>query len=88
MSRSIQTKEACPPVITAASPVTFDPNVHSSRPRSRRSKGAANKSYIGHSTSDGTSGSMALAEVCSCQSEWQTKEEQIKVLQEKAAEAQ
>jgi hypothetical protein len=33
MSRSIQTKEACPPVITAASPVTFDPNVHSSRSR-------------------------------------------------------
>jgi hypothetical protein len=31
---------------------------------------------------------MALAEVCSCQSEWQTKEEQIKALQEKATEAQ
>jgi hypothetical protein len=36
MSRSIQTKEACPPVITAASPITFDPNVHRSRLRSRR----------------------------------------------------
>jgi hypothetical protein len=34
---------------------------------------AANKSY----TSDGSSGSTASAEVCSCQSEWQTKEEQI-----------
>jgi hypothetical protein len=47
------------------------------------SEGAANKSYIRHSTSDGTSGSMALAataKVCSCQSEWQTKEEQIKAL--------
>jgi hypothetical protein len=49
---------------------------------------AANKSYIRHSTSNGSSGSTALVEVCSCQSEWQTKEEQIKVLQEKAAEAQ
>jgi len=26
LSRNIQTKEACPPVIIAASPVTFDPN--------------------------------------------------------------
>jgi hypothetical protein len=55
------------------------------------SEGAANKSYIRHSTSDGTSGSTtsaATAEVCSYQSEWQTKEEQIKALQEKAAEAQ
>jgi hypothetical protein len=33
MSRSIQTKEACLPVITATSPVTSDPNVHSSRSR-------------------------------------------------------
>jgi hypothetical protein len=31
---------------------------------------------------------MASTEVCSCQSEWQTKEEQIKALQEKEAEAQ
>jgi hypothetical protein len=54
----------------------------------KASEGAANKSYIRHFTSDGTSGSMASAEVCSCQSEWQTKEKQIKVLQEKAAEAQ
>jgi hypothetical protein len=32
--------------------------------------------------------SAATAKVCSCQSEWQTKEEQIKALQEKALEAQ
>jgi hypothetical protein len=55
------------------------------------SEEAANKSYIRHSISDSTSGSTAstvTAEVCSCQSEWQTKEEQIKALQEKAAKAQ
>jgi hypothetical protein len=55
------------------------------------SEEAANKSYIKHSTSDGTSGSMASAaivEICSCQLEWQTKEEQIKVFQKKATEAQ
>jgi len=40
LSKSIETKEACPPVITAASPVTSDPNVHSSRLRSRRIKGS------------------------------------------------
>jgi hypothetical protein len=51
------------------------------------SEGAANKSYIKHSTSYDTSGSTASAAVCSCLSEWQIKEEQIKVLQEKAAEA-
>jgi hypothetical protein len=54
------------------------------------SEGAANKSYIQHSTFDGISGSTASAtttEVCSCQSEWQIKEEQIKALPEKAAEA-
>jgi len=34
-----------------------------------------------------TSGSTASAAVCSCQSEWQIKEEQIKTLQEKVAEA-
>jgi hypothetical protein len=51
------------------------------------SKGAASKSYTRHSTSDNTSGFMASAAICSCQSTWQTKEEQIKVLQEKAAEA-
>jgi hypothetical protein len=32
------------------------------------SEGTANKSYIRHSTSDSTSGSMASATVCSCQS--------------------
>jgi hypothetical protein len=52
------------------------------------SEGAANKSYITHSTFDNTSGSMALAEVCSCQSEWQTNEEQIQALQKKVTEAQ
>jgi hypothetical protein len=52
------------------------------------SEGAANKSYIRHPTSYGTSGSSASAKVCFCQSEWQAKEEQIKALQEKAAEAQ
>jgi len=58
---------------------------------SKGSEGPTNKSYIRHSTSYGTSGSTGsatTAEVCSCQSEWQTKEEQIKVLQEKATEAQ
>jgi hypothetical protein len=49
------------------------------------SEEAANKSYIRHSTSYGSTTS---AEVCSCQSEWQTKEEQINGLQEKATEAQ
>jgi hypothetical protein len=47
------------------------------------SEGATSKSYIRHSTSDGTSGSTASTAVCSCQSEWQIKEEQIKTLQEK-----
>jgi hypothetical protein len=51
------------------------------------SEGATNKNYIRHSTSYNTSGSMASAAVCSCLSEWQIKEEQIKALQEKAAEA-
>jgi hypothetical protein len=51
------------------------------------SEGAANKSYIRLSTSDGSVGSTTSAEVCSCQSEWQTKEEQTKALQEKAEEA-
>jgi hypothetical protein len=51
-------------------------------------KKAANKSYIKHSTFDGTLGSTASAAVCSCQLKWQTKEEQINALQEKAAEAQ
>jgi hypothetical protein len=36
--------------------------------------GAANKSYIKHSTSYDTSGSTVSAEVCSYQSKWQTKE--------------
>jgi hypothetical protein len=51
------------------------------------SEGASSKSYIRYSTSDITSGSTASAVVCSSQSKWQTKEEQIKALQEKAAEA-
>jgi hypothetical protein len=48
------------------------------------SEEAANKSYIGHFTSGGISDSTASAatiEVCSCQSESQTKEVQIKALQ-------
>jgi hypothetical protein len=49
--------------------------------------GAANKSYIRHSTSYDTSPSIASATVCSCKSKWQIKEEQIKALQEKAAKA-
>jgi len=52
------------------------------------SEEAANKSYIRHSTSDNTLGSTASAAVCSCQLEWQTKEEQIKALQDKTAKAQ
>jgi len=51
------------------------------------SKGSSSKSYIRHSTSDSTSGSTASAIVCSRQSKWQTKEEQINELQEKVAEA-
>jgi hypothetical protein len=51
------------------------------------SEGAANKSYIRHFTSYDTSGSTALAVVCSCLSKWKIKKEQIKTLQEKAAEA-
>jgi hypothetical protein len=64
MSRSIQTKEACPPVITAASRV--NPTQISTTPKVEDSEEAANKSY----TSDGFSGSTASAEVCSCQLEW------------------
>jgi hypothetical protein len=55
------------------------------------SERAANKIYIMHSTFYSTSGSTvsaATAEVCSCQSEWQIKEELIKALQEKVAEDQ
>jgi hypothetical protein len=51
------------------------------------SNGASSKSYIRHSTSDSTSASTTSAAVCSSQSKWQTKEEQIKALQEKVAEA-
>jgi hypothetical protein len=57
-------------------------------PEVEGSKEVGNKSYIRHYTSDGSLGSMASAKVCSCQSKWQTKEEQIKALQEKAANAQ
>jgi hypothetical protein len=52
------------------------------------SEGAANKSYIRHYTYYGSLGSTTSAEVCSCQSEWQTKEEQIKALSKKVVEAQ
>jgi hypothetical protein len=49
---------------------TCHPNQMSAAPGSKvdGSKGAINKSYIRHSTSDDTSGSTASAEVCSCQS--------------------
>jgi hypothetical protein len=62
----------------------------SSRSEVKGSEGAANKSYIRHSTSYYIPGSTALAataEVGSCQLEWQIKEEQIKALEEKAIEA-
>jgi len=39
-SSSIPTKEACPPVIITVSPVTSDPNVHSSKLRRRRLRGS------------------------------------------------
>jgi hypothetical protein len=52
------------------------------------SEEAANKSYIRHSTSYGTSGFTASAAVCSCLLEWQIKEKQTNTLQEKAVEAQ
>jgi hypothetical protein len=60
----------------------------STAPEVEGSEEAANKSYIRHSTSYGTSGFTASAAVSSCLSERQIKEEQTKVLQEKAAEAQ
>jgi hypothetical protein len=47
----------------------------STAPEIEGSEEAANKSYIRHSTSDGSSGSTASVEVCSYQSKWQTKEE-------------
>jgi hypothetical protein len=78
-SNSIPTREACPIVITTASPVTSDPGSEV-----EGLGGAASNCYIRHSTSDGTSGSMASTAICSCKSEWQTKDEQIKALQEKA----
>jgi hypothetical protein len=93
-SSNILTKEACPPVITAASSVTSDPNVHFSRLRSRRFKGSCQQELLQalylrqHIRLHSTSGSIASAAVCSCQSEWQAKEEQIKALQEKTVEAQ
>jgi hypothetical protein len=86
MSRSIQPKKACLPDITAhhwSHPIQM-----STFPEVEGSEEATNKSYIRHYTSNGSSSSKASAGVCSCQSEWQTKEEQIKALQEKAVEAQ
>jgi hypothetical protein len=88
---SIPTKEAYPPIITAVSQVTSDPNVHIFRlSEVEGSEMATNKSYIRYSTSDyipGSKASVVIAEVGSCQSEWQIEEEQIKALQEKAAKA-
>jgi hypothetical protein len=57
-SNSIRTREACPIVITAASPVTSDPGS-----KVEGSEGAASKCYIRHSTSDGISGSTASTAV-------------------------
>jgi hypothetical protein len=57
-------------------------------PEVEGSEEAANKSYIRHSTSYGTSGFTASTAVCSCLSKWQIKEKQTNALQEKAAEAQ
>jgi hypothetical protein len=51
-------------------------------------KEAANKSYIRNSTFNGTLNSTTSAEVCSCHPKWQTKDKQIKALQEKAIETQ
>jgi len=59
----------------------------STAPEVEGSEKAANKSYIRHSTSYDTSSFTASTAVCSCLSEWQIKEEQIKALQEKAAKA-
>jgi hypothetical protein len=60
----------------------------STAPEVEGSEEAANKSYIRHSTSYGTSGFTTSVAVYSCLSEWQIKEEQTEALQEKAAEAQ
>jgi hypothetical protein len=87
LSKSIPTKEACTLVITAASPSHSTQVSIAPGSQDEGSEEAANKSYIRHSTFNSTSGSTTLAEVCSYQSEWQTKEEQIKALQEKATEA-
>jgi hypothetical protein len=59
----------------------------STAPEVEGSEEVANKSYIRHSTSYGTSGFTVSAVVCSCLSEWQIKEEQTKALQVEAAEA-
>jgi len=51
-------------------------------------EGAAKESYIRHSTSKDASSSTAsaaIAEICSCQTEWQAQ--QIKAFQEEAARA-
>jgi hypothetical protein len=68
MSRSIQSKEACLPVITAHH--RSHPIQMSTAPEVEGSEEAANKSYIRHSTSYGTPGSTTSAAVCSCLSEW------------------
>jgi hypothetical protein len=56
-------------------------------PEVEGSEEAANYSYIRHSTSYRTLGSTASAAVCSCLSEWQIKEEEIKALQKKTTKA-
>jgi hypothetical protein len=83
---SILTNEVCPPVITAASPVTSDPNVHSFWLRSRRFRGSYQQELhqalylLRHFRLNDISNSLFLP------TKWQIREEQIKALQEKAAE--
>jgi hypothetical protein len=86
MLRSIQTKDAC--YLSSLLHHRSHPIQMSTTLEVEGSEETANKSYIRHYTFDGSSGSTTSAKVCSYQSEWQTKEEQIKALQEKAAEAQ
>jgi len=75
MSRSMQTKEASH--LLSLQHHWSHPTQMSTAPglEVQGSEEAANKCYIGHSTSYDSLGSTASVEVCSCQSEWQTKEE-------------
>jgi len=74
LSKSIPTKEVCPPVITVASLVTSDPSVHSSRLTRRRFRGSYQQKlhqalylrwYIGlHGISGDNSGLFRLTQKC------------------------